>query len=106
MHKSIATLVIAGTLLLTLGHPAASQFSAWCGNACSSTDGGVDNIDCDWQPGSPGQSCQAKMLCTAAECTAWATAKAPTIDALQITPAQAKAITGAVTFKGSRPPRR
>jgi hypothetical protein len=102
-HLKVLT-VVAALIVATIGLAGAQ--TAWCGNSCSSSERGIDNIDCeDWQPGAAGQSCQAKAICSE-QCTAWPTAQNPSIDALAITQDEARRLRGAVTFRGPRPSRR
>lgn len=96
--------VIAASLAASLGPVNAEDgLVAICGNTCVGEERNGDPL-CHWAPATPGQSCKAKGICSPAECTVWWTARAPTVDVLKITPAQAKRLPGARTMKGPRPP--
>ncbi len=96
---------ICTALLSPTAASADSGLVAICGNTCVGEERNGDPL-CHWAPASPGQSCKAKGICSPTECTVWWTAKAPKVDALQITAAQAKRLPGARTYKGRRPPSR
>ena len=67
---------------------------AICGNTCVGEEDNGDPL-CHWAPATPGQTCQAKGLCSPSECTLWWTAQIPSADAFSMTPAQAKRLPGA-----------
>jgi hypothetical protein len=98
----------AGALALSLAVPTVTAFAddglvAICGNTCVGEENNGDPL-CHWAPAAPGQSCKAKGICSPSECTVWWTARAPAVDALATTAAQAKRLPGARTYKGPRPP--
>jgi hypothetical protein len=99
----ITAVVLIGT---TYGVAGAEGVTSWCGNSCSSSERGTNNIECeDWQRGAAGQTCQAKAICSSF-CTAWPTAQNPAIDALAITHEEARRLHGAVIFRRTRPSNR
>jgi len=101
----IPAVALTGAAFLASPASADGGVVAICGNTCVGEEDNGDPL-CHWAPAVPGQACRAKGICSPSECTVWWTAQAPTADALQITPAQAKRLPGARSFRGPRPPTR